>query len=234
MAGIFTAAVADRYLASTPCVNTAPRKVRSKEVVPPTVEEVEALLAVAGPRYRAMVAVGAGCRLRIGETLGLREPRVNFLQRTLSVRQQLVHVSPDKPVLSPLKTDASRRDVPLATMVAEALAEHLSTFPITGSDLVFRSRADTPIYPGTFRDSVWKRRLREADLPSTMRFHDLRHFTASALIHGGQSIKTVQAVLGTARRPRPSTSMATSGRTPRTTPGPRWTAPSPTPGPPCD
>ncbi len=29
-----------------------------------------------------------------------------------------------------------------------------------------------------------------------MRFHDLRHFTASALIRYGESVKTVSAVLG--------------------------------------
>jgi integrase len=38
--------------------------------------------------------------------------------------------------------------------------------------------------------------LRDANLPASMRLHDLRHFTASALIQNGQSVKTVQAVLG--------------------------------------
>jgi integrase len=52
-----------------------------------------------------------------------------------------------------------------------------------------------PIWSNTFNHSVWQPLRRRAGLPSA-RFHDLRHFTASALIRYGESVKTVAHVLG--------------------------------------
>ncbi len=60
---------------------------------------------------------------------------------------------------------------------------------------MFRSRTGGPVWPNTFNSSVWQPLRRRAGLPD-VRFHDLRHFTASALIRYGESVKTVAAVLG--------------------------------------
>jgi integrase len=48
---------------------------------------------------------------------------------------------------------------------------------------------------GTFHSRIWRTATTGSDLPD-VRFHQLRHFYASALIRAGESVKTVQAALG--------------------------------------
>jgi integrase len=62
--------------------------------------------------------------------------------------------------------------------------------------LLFRSRHGTPLWSSWFYDSVWRPAVVAAGLPPGTRFHELRHFYASALIRSGESVKTVQAALG--------------------------------------
>ena len=61
--------------------------------------------------------------------------------------------------------------------------------------LLFPSEAGTPIRP---RNLVrqFKELLQKAELPDTIRFHDLRHFAATTLLSNGADISTAQAVLG--------------------------------------
>jgi len=47
----------------------------------------------------------------------------------------------------------------------------------------------------TFHARIWRQATEAAALPG-VRFHDLRHFYASALIAAGESVSTVQAALG--------------------------------------
>jgi integrase len=195
LAGIYADAVTDGFLAKSPCADTLPPRPVREKVVPLTVDQVAALVNAAPDRYRALVVLGAGCGLRLGEALGLKVSRVRFLQRELDVVEQLTLVPGAPPRMAPPKTRGSVRTVPLADPVVDALAEHLAAFPAAPDDLVFRSRTGGPIWSNTFNGSVWQPLRERAGLP-TARFHDLRHFTASALIRYGESVKTVAAVLG--------------------------------------
>ena len=80
---------------------------------------VEALAAAVPDRSRARVILAAGTGLRQGEALGLTLGNVDFLRRQLRVDQQLVTLR-DEPHLAPPKTGASRRTVPLPTVVLNA------------------------------------------------------------------------------------------------------------------
>jgi len=195
LAGIFADAVEDGFLAKSPCRDTLPPRPHRERVAPLTVEQVEALVTAAPARYRGLVVLGAGCGLRLGEALGLKVNRVRFLERELDVAEQLTLVPGSPPKLGPPKTRGSIRTVPMADVVSGALAEHLAAFPAEHGDLVFRSRTGGPIWPNTFNGSVWRPLTQRAGLPG-VRFHDLRHFTASALIRYGESVKTVAAILG--------------------------------------
>jgi integrase len=197
LVNIYKAAVEDGYVARSPCERTSPPKPMRARVVPLTVEEVTALIESASERYRAVVVLGATCGLRIGEVLGLRAHRIRFLERELDVVEQLLLIPGAPPELAPPKTRHSVRTVPLPDVASMELAHHLRQFPLARpDDLVFRSRVGGPIWPNSFHGQVWRPLVRKAGLPASVRFHDLRHFYASALIRAGESVKTVQAALG--------------------------------------
>jgi integrase len=63
--------------------------------------------------------------------------------------------------------------------------------PVEG--FVFTTKLDNPVRKSTFQ-AAWARANRAAE--TKVRFHDLRHFYASALISAGCSVKAVQHALG--------------------------------------
>ena len=77
-------------------------------------------------------------------------------------------------------------------MVLDALSQHLTSYPAEG--LVFTNASGSPLRRSAF-GTAWRRATTTAGLPG-MRFHDLRHYYASLLIHHGVSVRTVQARLG--------------------------------------
>ena len=128
--------------------------------------------------------------------LGLKVERLHLLQRELDVVEQLTLVPGTPPTLGPPKTRSSVRTVPMPQLVVDALSLHLGEQPAAPGDLVFRPRTGGAVWPNTFQSSVWRPAVQRAGLPVDTRFHDLRHFLASLLIASGESVKTVQAVLG--------------------------------------
>ena len=192
---ILRAAVEDGYLHKNPCARTAPGKGRRPQVKPLTVAEVQSLIDAMPQRYRVAAVLGAGCGLRVGEVLGLRVCSIRLDEGELAVVEQLQLLPGSPPVIRQPKTVSSIRVVPLPDSVADAVRLHLSLWPAQPDDLLLRSRTGSYVWPNTFNDSVWRAAARRAGLP-TVRFHDLRHFYASALIRAGESVKTVQAALG--------------------------------------
>lgn len=186
-ARLFTAAVEDRVIAHTPCRRIVLPAASDVEVVPPTAEVVWALADAIRPHYRAAVILMAGSGLRIGEALGLEVRDVDFLRRTVRVERQRLQDGS----IGPAKTAKSVRTVPLGQVVVDQLAAHLADAPASG--WLFTTELGEPL---TYRrwKTVWKAANTASDV--TVDTHGLRHFTASALIAGGASVKQVQTVLG--------------------------------------
>jgi integrase len=138
-------------------------------------------------RYRALVILGAGTGLRTSEALAVTVDRVDWMRRTLTVDRQLAGAE-----FAPPKSKGSRRTIPLPDLVLEALSQHLAAYPSDG--LVFTNTEGRPILKNrlavTFRNAASKAGLEGVS------FRDLRHHYASLLIHGGESVKAVQARLG--------------------------------------
>lgn len=189
---IFRDAERDRLIGRSPCDRIKLPKAEKIEIVPPTVEMVEALAEAIADRYRATVVVAAGAGLRLGEVLGLQVDRIDFLRRTLRVDQQLLTPNSGPITLGPPKTPSSVRTVPIADVVVRELARHVERFPPVDG-FVFSTEMDNPVRKSTFQ-AAWARANRAAGC--TVRFHDLRHFYASALISSGCSVKQVQQALG--------------------------------------
>jgi integrase len=84
--------------------------------------------------------------------------------------------------------------VPVPDLVASALAAHLEHWPAGTNGLIFTGPTGGPLYRNRVGE-IWRRTVASIDLPG-LRFHDLRHFYASLLIHHGESVKVVHARLG--------------------------------------
>ena len=192
---IFKAAVADRLIASSPCVRIALPKRADTEIVPLNVSEVEALAAAIPDRYRALIVFAAGMGMRQGECFGLTVDRVDFLRKQVRVDRQLIACRAGVPEFGPPKSKAGFRTIPMPEVVATTLAAHLARYQTGPSGLVFTSALGHPLRRSTL-GSMWHRAAKQAELPSWATFHDLRHFYASLLIARGCSVKVIQRRLG--------------------------------------
>ena len=200
---VFIAAVEDQLIGRSPCVGVRPPKVDRVAVVPPTIEQVAAMIAAAPDRLRAAVVLSAGSGMRQGEVLGLTLERVEFLHRQVQVVEQMFTPSKGKPYLKRLKSERARRTIPVPAVVLNALTEHVAMFPPGDDGLVFTNSAGRPWRRPRFIEA-FAQLVTDAGLTVTtgdvvrplFTFHDLRHHYASVLIAGGESVKVVQERLG--------------------------------------
>jgi integrase len=195
VATIFKAAVADRLIASSPCIRIALPKRADTEVIPLSVSDVAALAHAVPERYHALIVFAAGMGLRQGECFGLTIDRVDFLRRRVRVDRQLISVRAGVPEFGPPKSKAGFRTVPMPELVVVALSAHLARYGPGPAGLVFTNTLGHPLRRST-ANPMWHRATKQAGLPSWATFHDLRHFYASLLIARGCSVKAVQSRLG--------------------------------------
>lgn len=194
--GVFGSAVRDRRIVANPCTGTRLPKADLKQVVPFTIEQVEALTKAMPPQYRAMLTLVAGTGLRQGEAFAVTLDRVDFLRRQLRVDRQIQTLAGGEPHFCPPKTAASVRTIPLAQVVIDALAAHIAKYPPTANGLLFTDAMGEPLRRAQFGHAVWRPTVAAAGMPKGTKFHELRHFLASLLIRHGESVKTVQARMG--------------------------------------
>jgi integrase len=154
--------------------------------------------------------------MRLGELTGLRWADVDLPagdaghdRGVAHVRRGLVGVVAKTPTFSQPKTARSRRRVPLSADAVVALRAHKARqnverlklgeawgLGIAGNaDLVFAARLGTALDKTTVQQQ-WKGALKRAGLRPELRFHDLRHFTATSMLAGGVDIPTASAYLG--------------------------------------
>jgi integrase len=182
------------------------------EVVPLTPAEARIFIdRIRGHRREALYIVALTCGLRQGEVLGLRwrytqgdtvYQDVDFDKGTLTVRYGLKKDRARRFVLGEPKTAGSHRTIVLPKVALAALLAHrqrqrelrMQAEHWEAWDLVFCNTDGTPILSSVLLDQ-FKRLLRKYGLPA-VKFHDLRHTTASLLIAEGATMKEVAATLG--------------------------------------
>jgi integrase len=197
---IFSAAVLDRLVGSSPVVRISMPRADAERVVPLTVEQVRQLAAAVPPRCRAMVLAQAGLGPRLGELLALRQEDVDFLGRSARIEHQLAERTRER--VEP-KTPRSRRTIPLPAFVGEALAEHIRQWPpLEDGTLFYGERSGRPYDHAHYSTRIFGRavaRLAAAEgstFPTGITTHDLRHHYASVLLAGGESVVAVAERLG--------------------------------------
>lgn len=165
------------------------------EVEPWSVGEAKQFLSAAWgdslyPAFVLLVLYG----LRRGEVLGLRWCDVDLEHSVLSIRQQVQRVG-GKLYQSPVKTKASRRDLPLLPIARSTLASLERTG--TREGLIFTTQSGKPIEPRNFARSFHRICARHGI--RVIRVHDVRHSAATLLKNLGVPARDAQAILGHSR-----------------------------------
>jgi integrase len=151
-------------------------------------EDVTGILTATPRFYRPLVITLVGLGLRISEAAGLRVDDVDFLRRTVRIRQQR---RPGGDMCR-LKTGSSMRDIPADGAVLQALAEQIRQWP-RSDGLIFSSLLGRPLtksIAGHLFDDI------ERIVGFTVSPHSLRHHFGATLISRGVSVVAVSRWLG--------------------------------------
>jgi integrase len=142
--------------------------------------------------------------MRRGELLALQWGDIDFSRELLQVRRTIARIPNQGFVTSEPKTAKSRRAIFLTDLAITALKRHRlnqdEARQKAGSawqdqHWVFCTEVGTPLEPTTMlRYSFWPL-LERAGIPR-LRFHDLRHSSATLLLVMGVHPKVVQELLG--------------------------------------
>jgi integrase len=171
------------------------------------------LKAVEGHRLETLYRIALSLGLRRGEVLALRWADIDFERATLRVTGLLQRLR-GKLERGTTKTTSSARGIDLPPVLLAQLKQRRAkqeeeqkaageAWQDTG--LVFTTRHGGPIEP---RNLIrhFKQVLKQAGLPATIRFHDLRHSCATLLIAQGVHPRVVMEIL---RHSQISTTMNT-------------------------
>jgi len=184
-----------------------PKQVKFKARPLRTAEADRLLDAIKGHRYEAMIFLGLMLGLRRGEVAGLCWSdfvyNLDFNQARLRVQHSLHRIPGEGLLLGGVKTADSEATVPIPRLCLEALQrrqliqeqERIKAGPKwkQDGDFVFTSRYGRRIVIEELSRELDKA-LALAELPH-IRFHDLRHSTASLLLAKGVHIKIVQEIM---------------------------------------
>ncbi len=161
------------------------------------------LQAIQGDRREALYILTIACGLRQGEVLGLKWADVDLNRGVLTVRHALQRQGKTL-VLVDTKTDRSRRALPVPAFALDYLKAHrdaqdrsrmmLEDSEWNAEGFVFTTQRGTPLDASNVTHEFQKA-LMMATLPK-IRFHDLRHMTATVLHTLGVDLNTIKEVLG--------------------------------------
>ncbi|MGG3455163.1 tyrosine-type recombinase/integrase [Paenibacillus rhizolycopersici] len=205
---IFKRAVEWRIINRNPVSDVKKPKVTSKEIIPYDEVEVNQMLKALQREpfhWRMLITLALTTGLRRSEILGLEWKHVDLSTGVIEVRQTMVHALKGEVIVKQPKTKKSVRKVALPSSVLEELREY-HTYRIQerhdignawrgGSWLFLFSHPDgQPFHHEApyqwFRNFILKNKLRY------IRFHDLRHTSATILINQGVHAKIISERLG--------------------------------------
>lgn len=202
---VFKKAIHDGILTANPCTYAKLPKIERAQPIAKfyTVEQCKKLLEITkGTPLHDMVYLTMLYGLRRSELMGLKWEAVDFVNRTITIQHTVVVqstvIAKDK-----TKNRTSRRTYPLLDDVRNILMnikkrqneyEKLFGNCYAESGYIFTKEDGTPFYP-SYPSHQLQKCLKKYDLPH-IRWHDLRHTTASMLILKGWQMKEISEWLG--------------------------------------
>lgn len=156
-----------------------------------TKEECHKFLSVA-QEYQSYMAFWLALQfgLRFSEVLGLQWENIDFKNKTLHV-EQAYHEREKK--LGRLKTDSSRRSIPISEQQAEFLKQYKENQKPKSNIVVANSQGNFMMKRNVRR--AMKRICERAGVKE-ITFHELRHTHATLMLEMNEHIKIVQQRLG--------------------------------------
>lgn len=205
---MFTDAVILEYVLRNPALNVPlPKHEKNRLIAKSNLkksiflnqdEANKMLQAFTGHELQALIYVTLYYGLRRSEVLGLRWSAVNFKADTLTINHTVVkNLSID--YKDDTKTETSNYTFPLLSDVKELLLKlkeqqnenrRLCGKDYADSDYIFAWQ-DGTLYRPDYITRSFQRGLKNHGMPK-MRFHDLRHSTASILYDKGWELKDIQ------------------------------------------
>ncbi|WNI15217.1 tyrosine-type recombinase/integrase [Actinacidiphila sp. ITFR-21] len=177
---ILRAAVRGKKLASNPCGReTSPGAGKQRPYVC-TEAQFWAMYEAASVKYRPAFLLGAFAGLRVAEACGLRAGDVDLDTRFINPAVQYP--------AEPLKTEMSMTAVP----IPDAFVGEIKRLLDGGRGFVVSDDEGKQMGPWKVEREIRRVRAKVSGVPAEFRFHDLRHFFASALIAAGSDVKVVQ------------------------------------------
>lgn len=171
-----------------------------------TPEQARALLEAArGDRLECALRLALSLGMRRGEVCGLCWSDVDLERGVLHVRGNVQYVPGNGLVYGQPKTDSSERTIKLPATLIAALRWHKERQRAERAamgdgwqenDYVFVAANNGGMLNPCVLVEAFKRALKVAGLPLTVRFHDLRHGCASFLIAQNVHPKVISAILG--------------------------------------
>lgn len=167
-------------------------------------EAVRMLACVRGHKLECIVTLALTTGLREAELLGLHWEEVDFAGELLKIRRQVQRVPREGFTELPPKSKKGIRKIRLTSIGIEALRrqrERVDEMRIAAGErwdergLVHPNRYGRPIEKQNLTQRNWKPFL-ERNGFRDMRFHDLRHSTATLLFRLGVPMKVIQSILG--------------------------------------
>ncbi|SER41171.1 Site-specific recombinase XerD [Streptomyces sp. yr375] len=177
---------------------------RPRRFEPLTAHEARQLLTTAeGHRLHALFELALHTGLRKGELLGLRWEDLDLDRGTAAVRRTLQRTSTGGLTTLPTKTRASERRIALPARCRQSLKHHheeqqrdrhMAGTEWQHNGYVFTTPQGRPIDP-TNLTRAFATLLRKAGL-RRIRFHDVRHSTATLLLEQGVELVVIKELLG--------------------------------------
>jgi integrase len=164
------------------------------------------LQATIGNRLHALFVVALFTGMRPSEYLGLKWSDVDLEKGTVTVQRSLVESGKGCQMrIDETKTAHSRRSIPLPPSVIRVLIEQrrkqaeerlAAGANYRNQDFVFAKRLGEPFQNFNMIRRYFKRTLKRAGLPETIRLYDLRHSCATLMLAQGEHPKVVSEWLG--------------------------------------
>lgn len=182
----FLASVLRVYRPDFTLVTTLPQRVK-KDILIPTEDDIRILVdATRDTEMELPIILGAFCGLRRSEIAALTPECVDLKSRTLTVRYATVRGIETTWTTKTTKTTESTRTIRLFPQAYEAVKRLCADLPPKAPIVTISPNKITERFA----------RLCEVNEITHYRFHDLRHFCASAMLGQGIPKKYVSSFLG--------------------------------------